>query len=278
MPVRENFLISFGDCLGEGSYRRHSQFERVVNFIAKDSFVSLVTPDVGSGPFHVVFRHLNSFNSQRVTISRSMLVIDGVRFNLTGNKKYDSTISYSAIDYDRFKKNCSSLTQTLLKHATPKSYTFLLEERRKEHFTSDFEKALLERVTAGVEELMNGRYAKGTNLIKGTGYGLTPGGDDFIAGYLSGLTVLGHVIGLDISTMQKIIWGESRSDNIFSNLMIKNAIRGFYMEKIKKLLLALLYGRRDEVKACAISALSLGDTSGADYVTGLLFAMKGKKV
>jgi hypothetical protein len=274
----ENFLIGFGDCLGEGTYRQHSQFRRVVNYIANDNFLSLVTPDVGNGPFHIVFPSLDSLKSQRITLAGSMLFVDGVRFRLLKDKKYDSTISYSPIDYDRYRENCSSLTQTVLQQAPPKSYAFLLEESRKEQFTSAFEKTLVGRVSAGLKELVSGNYARGANLIRGTGYGLTPSGDDFIAGYLVGLTLLGHIIGLEIASVQKIIWRESKSDNIFSNMIIKNAMRGFYMEKIKKLLLSLLYGRSNDVKACAVDVLSLGDTSGADYTTGLLAALKGKKV
>jgi hypothetical protein len=278
MSEGENFLIGFGDCLGEGTYRQHSQFRRVVNYIADDNFLSLVTPDIGNGPFHVVLQSINTFKSQCITLAGRMLIVDGVCFRLSKDKKYDSTISYSPIDYDRYRENCSSFTQTVLQQAPPKSYAFLLEESRKEYFTSAFEKALVRRVTEGWKELVNGNYARGANLIRGTGYGLTPSGDDFIAGYLSGLTVLGYVIGLEIATVQKIIWRESRSDNIFSDTIIKNAMRGFYMEKIKKLLLSLLYGRSNNVEACAIDVLSLGDTSGADYSTGLLAVLKGKKV
>jgi hypothetical protein len=274
----ENVLIGFGDCLGEGTYRLHSQFTRAVNYTGYGNFVSLVNPDIGNGPFHVVFQRVDSFNSQQITLSGSMLIIDGVRFRLTKDKKYDSTISYSEIDYDRFKKNCISLTQTVLKHAPAKSFAFILEESRKEHFSSAFEKALVARVWAGWEELMHGNCAEGVNLIKGTGYGLTPSGDDFIAGFLSGLTVLGRVLRIDVSTLKKIILGQSKWDNLFSRSTIKNALCGFYMEKIKKLLLALLSGTGDEVEVCATGVLSMGDTSGADYVTGLLVALQGKKV
>lgn len=109
----------------------------------------------------------------------------------------------------------------------------------------------------------------------GLGPGLTPAGDDFLAGYLAGLW---SAAGADTARLQFLAsigvrLSEAASQtNVISGASIRSAVRGNASESIARL--AQQLNRADtigSVRAGTRAALQIGHSSGTDGVAGLLF-------
>ena len=263
-------LIGFGDCIRPGLYKILSRFSKAVNYVRNGRLVSFVTEDVGNGPVNVVLKELNFQNINRVRITDKDIEIGKSRIELIEHKKYDSSVTFKFINIPGFIKNLIYFKKIVLDTSSTKSFAFLLDEKRKEEFKSAFEKALMNRVMKGWQEINKHNYEKGTRLIKGTGYGFTPGGDDFISGFLSGLYFSKVAFGKDVSKIQELIYKESKTENIVSNNFIYCSFKGYFFEKTKNLIISLVEGGEKEIMTDALKVLSPGETSGADFAAGLI--------
>lgn len=108
----------------------------------------------------------------------------------------------------------------------------------------------------------------------GLGPGLTPSGDDFLVGYLAGLwsTVGSHVSRLRFLTAMGSWLNEAAGrTNAISSAYLKSAARGHVAEPVATLAQQLAHAQNmDALRAATQVALSVGHTSGADGVLGLL--------
>ena len=108
----------------------------------------------------------------------------------------------------------------------------------------------------------------------GLGHGLTPSGDDFLVGYLTGLwSTAGNspsrtqfLAALDVEISET-----ARNTNEISRAYLRSAIKGHVSEPIAKLAQQLSQANNaSSVTAATQAALQVGHTSGADGVLGLL--------
>ncbi len=276
MCKKENVLISFGDCIVPGLYKIHSRYANAINYVTANKLVSFVIKEIGNGPTNIVMDGLNFQKINSIKISEKNIDTGNNVFNLEDSKKYCSRISFTAVDISKFMRNLDFLEKYLLKNSPLKSYTFLLDDKKRENFVSSFERALINRVTEGWKEFVKNNYKKGVRLLRGTGYGSTPSGDDFIAGFISGLHLLHEIFQKNVSKVQKIIYKESKTNNIISNNYIYYSLRGCFFEKMKNLIISLVSGSESEIFYNTYKILLLGETSGADFITGFICSLKLK--
>jgi len=111
----------------------------------------------------------------------------GHRYHFTSRQRYDSTLNCPVKDLHRLQHNLSALGDALKEVAPPKSLAFLLDRKRRKHFRGGFERAFVAQIMRGVDQVFHGHLLQGIRHLKGCGLGLTPGGDDFIAGLLIGV-------------------------------------------------------------------------------------------
>lgn len=111
----------------------------------------------------------------------------------------------------------------------------------------------------------------------GLGPGLTPSGDDLVAGYLIGLwcTTKGRKERLRfLSALGKAVVDLSKRTNDISRTYLYHAAHGQASSRLVNLAIAVCAGENDDhVLGRASDALQLGHTSGMDAVTGLLFGL-----
>ena len=112
--------------------------------------------------------------------------------------------------------------------------------------------------------------------MKGCGLGLTPGGDDFIAGLLIGLYVLQKLNKQNLQPNMDAIFRAAQGDNIFSNTFLDLARRGLLFGRMKDLLLALISGGESPVRKAAERLFAIGETSGADLATGFFMTLRSE--
>jgi hypothetical protein len=305
-----NSLLSVGDQIESGIYRFHSRFNRVVNFERHGRLVSVVDDQIGPGPLNIVLQGLTPYVRPEVTfattsprrggiltgaaefsaggemagldrppplkITTSNVVFAAQRFPFTPRQRYHSTLDFDPGNLHRFHHNLSIFGELLTECAPSKSLAFLLDETRLENFRSGFEQAFADRICRGAHQVFHGHLLEGIRSLKGCGLGLTPSGDDFIAGLLIGLNLLQELRGQAFQPTADAVFGAAEGDNIFSNTFLDLARRGLLFGRMKDLLFALMTGSEASVRRATGKLLAIGASSGADLATGFFLTVHGQ--
>jgi hypothetical protein len=245
--------MTIGDLVEEGTYPFHSRFKRAVNFSQGDRLISVVDETIGDGPLNIVFRDFEAGHSREpLQVLADRVIFEGRDHSIAS--RYCSTISGKPRNLSLFD----------IRTAPPKSLAFLLDERRERNFRTGFERKYVEHVKHSVHRIFHGDRLAGIRQLKGTGLGLTPSGDDFIAGHLIGLNLRGEPTDE--------VFEAAQSGNIFSNTFLDLARQGRLFGRMKSLILALMTGRG--VRECTERLFAIGETSGADLATGFYMTVR----
>jgi hypothetical protein len=302
-------LLSIGDQVKPGAYRFHSRFNRAVNFVHRGRLIAVVDEAIGPGPLNIVLHDLNpnpNLNPNLpLQITPRTILFAGRRCHFTALHRYNSTLALESVNLLHFQHNLLTLGEILRTAAPAKSLAFLLDRNRRKNFRAGFERAFAQQITRGVRHIFHGRLLEGIRHLKGCGLGLTPAGDDFIAGLLIGLHLLqrfatadspsppreeragerrpfskpckGNLCpascGQDFQPVADAVFRAARGDNPFSNTFLDLARRGLLFGPMKDLLLALVSGSAGSVRGTARKLFAIGETSGADLATGLFLTV-----
>jgi hypothetical protein len=273
-------LIGIGDQIDEGVYPFHSRFHRAVNFTHRDHLISVVDEEVGPGPLNVVVRDLHvepvCHQTAPLTVGANTVVFENHRLPFTDSDRYRSTVAVDGWNPDLWRRNLSTLGDQLRTMSSPKSLAFLLDVERTRNFRSGFERAFVDQITRGVRQIMNGDLLAGIRSVKGCGLGLTPSGDDFIAGLLIGLNLLQQLRGRDYRKTANAVFRTAKAGNVFSNSFLDLARRGRLFGRMKDLILALIYDGDEVVRESTRKLMAIGGSSGADLGTGFFMTVHGE--
>ena len=268
-------LESYGDRLRKNDYRCHSRFRRAVNFFDGRSMVALVDRGVGPGPHHVIISGIDPQKIENLTVSADGLLVDGAPYPFEASCRYDSGVDPGgAVDHVRFAANLEHFDRRLRQSAKPKSLAFLLAGKPEQRRRSALERSVAERLRAGSEMVFSPGFLGGIKMVRGVGFGLTPGGDDFIGGLLLALHCGQKIFRRDFAPAIRAAYTLAVGRNPFSNMLLAQASQGRAIAKIKDLLAALVGGGENDVDRCAKELRSIGYSSGIDFGTGLLLALQ----
>ena len=278
-------LLSIGDHVAPGTYRFHSRFARAINFQRQGRLLSLVDEDIGPGPLNLVFRRVGNLEAKPsplrnalppLRIIASTVVLGNQRFHFTPGQRYYSTLDVQSCDLRRFDRNVVALAEFLKQTAPSPSLIFLLDEP-SDGLSSGFDRALGQQMRRGLRQVFQGRLLKGVQNLSGCGRGLTPSGDDFIAGLLFGLNVLQELHHQDLRATADAVFQAARGNNIFSNTFLDLARQGLFFGRMKDLVAALLSGGAAAMRKATAKLLAIGASSGADLATGFLLAVRDSR-
>ena len=265
-------LISFGDSIIDGVYTEHSRFEQVVNYVNNDHLLSVVLAAIGAGPINIVVDQLPGIDGQ-VVIKGKHVCINTQEYDVPNENLYRSLLDDTDWHTDILQRNIACFLQVLKDDAPDLSLVFLLDEARLRHFKPGFNQKLAEELSVGVSELFAGEISSGVSKLRGCGLGLTPSGDDFLAGVLLALNALELGLNEDYSAVMETIYCVARQANPLSNALLMMARNGrFYCDQ-KKLIEALFSQSEDAVIRAVVAALNHGETSGADTCTGIYLTL-----
>ena len=186
---------------------------------------------------------------------------------------FDSRLELSASAVERLEKNLDFAHRALLECAHEKSLACIFDRNRARYFTSAFETAFFNHVVAGAAMMLQGDVLGGLRSFKGVGFGLTPSGDDFIAGVLLGLHLLQQRYQRDLSALRATIYAATRSCNLLSDTFLDLTCRGRFAATLKNFVGALCQREAAQLVPALQQVLALGSTSGADLLCGLFFAL-----
>lgn len=274
-------LQSVGDTVRNGTYRIHSRFDCAWNFTDGRRFVSVVTEEVGAGPANIVLAGAGGPLADRLgraavlNVAGRALRLGRHTFRAARGQVYRSSLEVPAGRPARLARNLEALERRLAGRAPPRSLAFLLDARRLSDFAPGFEQALAARLRAAVETIFGkGELSAGVRRLAGCGFGLTPSGDDFIAGLLVALNVRARLDRRDERPTIRRVRRAARGAPGLSRAFLDLAARGRVCPRTMDLVRALLRGTCRGVEAAADRLLAVGATSGADFGTGFLLTMK----
>ncbi len=113
--------------------------------------------------------------------------------------------------------------------------------------------------------------------LVGLGYGLTPSGDDFLVGFLTGLRCTAGKKPdrlAYLSALGNMVVRVSRQTNEISRTYLFHATRGQVSSRLVDLAEAIALGEyADHVRQVTLGAMQVGHSSGMEMVSGLLFGL-----
>jgi hypothetical protein len=296
-------LLSIGDQIKPGTYPFHSAFDRAINFAHSDRLVSVVTEDIGPGPLNIVIREpltdgggSKAFPPLRITAKTIAFANCHLRFS--SRHRYNSSFDFIPDDLRcdqvrspafrwlarrnkngslrRLRRNLAALRKLLTTKSPPRSLALILDDTRAKNFRSPSARAFARQALRGAAYIFQGDLLKGVRILKGCGPGLTPAGDDFIAGILIGLNLLQILSGRNLEPLAGRVFHAAQGANIFSNTFLCLARRGLLFGRIKDLLTAMLAGNQQAVRRAAANLFAIGATSGADLAAGIFVTVTGR--
>jgi Protein of unknown function (DUF2877) len=120
--------------------------------------------------------------------------------------------------------------------------------------------------------------ARAARDLAGLGPGLTPSGDDLLAGFVAAWTLAGEALGHDRSAREQvtaaIATGAARGASPLGWCWLEHACRGELLEPMTRFVDDLLAPAPRDVGATARGALAVGASSGADWMVGFLLAVE----
>ena len=274
-PAGKGFGVSsIGDLARPGSYRRHSRFSHAVNFVDGNSLIAIVDETVGAGPVNIVADDLADWECGDLEIGTDGVHADGRDIPFQAVPRYDSSLRIPENPEPApFRANLSTLRNHLIKITPDDSLVFLLDTTAIVHREQNFENTLRSKFVEAADLIMQEDLFQGVGLVKGLGRGLTPSGDDFIAGLLFALHLRGGLFGEHVKGQIQAIGEAAQSDNPFSRAMLDCAARGRAFKRLKHLINSLFEVDVVNIEARTEELTAIGATSGADLATGLVLGL-----
>lgn len=260
-------ILSRGDLIESGTYSLHSSFDKVLNFKSGGRIVSFVLPEMGPGPVNMVADSLPTVS--KFSIRKNKISVNAEDFPLKKIKKYSS--SFSITNKRKFAENMIHCFNGVKRSAPPESSAFLFREAAGAE-TGAFEKAFRKKFAKAAEKIVSGDLT-GFSKLKGMGRGLTPSGDDFIAGYLLGINICEKLYNLDLRLLKRKIYLKGKGANLLSNSFMFCYYKGRVDFKMKSLLRSLQGNRLSAVKKDLKAVMACGHASGSDVLSGMTFAL-----
>lgn len=252
----------------DGAYVVHSRFNRVVNMTDGERLVALVKPGVEAGPVNIVTAGLDCARVCRLDVRARRVIVDG-RHCEAPDSVYRSGIDAGPNALPVLLGNVPELETSLLSLAADRSLAFLLDPERLSRLRPGFERNVAGHMLNCSRDAAHGDTLRGVRRMRGCGFGLTPSGDDFVVGFLTGMAILEKVTSRDLSASRAAVAAAGRTGNVMTDTFLDLAADGRASESMKNLASALTSGATPDVRAAVQRVCSIGATSGADAAVGL---------
>lgn len=258
----------------------HSVFQKVINLSAGDLFFSIGNAKIEEGPGTIIMNEAADFmewglkRGDIVFCENKKLILSG-RFEIKMQEKNCFFIN------DLSKCKPYREEHLLLSIPLAERLTFIygadgelyrcyfnMEEKTK---TDQFFQIHFRRIKEAIKEKSEHVLVKELYSIVGLGRGLTPSGDDFIAGMLFIFSIFQKT---DIMQYWDLVCFCKTKTNRISYEEIVQAYHGKSRRSQMQFLSAILQGDQTMIKNSVHGILRYGSTSGTDIMIGMLMAFK----
>jgi hypothetical protein len=116
--------------------------------------------------------------------------------------------------------------------------------------------------------------ARAARGLAGLGPGLTPSGDDLLAGFAAAWILVGEARGLDRVARERVtealFAGAERRASALGRVWLEHALRGELLEPMTRFVAAFLAAEPRDLGAAVRGALAVGSSSGTDWMVGFV--------
>ncbi len=263
--------------MSEGSYRLHSRFREVANYRNGQGDILFVTTRSGLLAANALLVNDTALlQVDTVTIVQESFFLGVVRIDRRSVGTYDSSLASNDLSEAAAEEALALILGQYAHLFAPESMLYVLLPDRKVQLENRFDRLCAEKALRATEILLKGCIREGIALLKGLGRGLTPAGDDFIAGLLYSLHLHEGWSGQDHSHSEELVFELAKSKNLLVNSFIHQAREGRTLRMFKNFVLSL--SQKETIHATLRDILSQGATSGADLLSGFAFGVINRKV
>ena len=259
-------------------------FEPACNLInSKGEVISLVSPQIGNGPFNAVIPAINFKDyldeHSTVRIDNTSIYLCKLNISFPELSLWQPIPEWSS---QRTKSRyldfaLSPIEDLLAKESSADSFARIVLPKLTCH---EIPAAIFQVVQNTFAEMkamiLNNRLddiAETAGRLGGLGGGLTPAGDDFLMGFMHGLWALLPSSRAEALSGQIAAAAIPKTTSLSAAWLWASA-RGEAGESWHKLLTAIMNDYLDTVIKSARQILSTGHSSGADALGGFVFAVK----
>lgn len=256
---------------GAGQARVHSVFERVVNLQGeRGGLFALAAAGLDDAPLTAVVDGPLPLPAaqpgQPVRLAGQALALGRLEVLLAGAAPWRPVLPVWRGEPDGVATRLVWLHQALVAPAAAGSPL----EQRAARLLADG-RAQLVRALARPER---DEAVGAARRLLGLGPGLTPAGDDFLAGLFAGLHVPGAPAGALQALAPAILGGVEERTNAISVAMLREAAAGRVRQRLVDLLQALLAGDAARVRQALHRVVVMGASSGRAMVDGVASAFE----
>lgn len=244
-------------------------FKRSLDFAINGDVIALVEPDLHNGPFHIVVSHIPEWNQPNdVQITTQAGIWSFGAWNLDFSRP--PFIWEPCLEWDEMTWSRSSLS-----HLRALSIEAAQRRRGDTPFARAFDgqpPEMLVALRAALQDCSAQRMRMAASRIAGLGPGLTPSGDDFLAGIMLAAHAFAYPSRNLARKLCTIIYETAAPRTTkLSQAFLKAAREGMAHELWHTLLHTLVEEDLRAVQSAAAHVLAFGETSGLDMLAGFLW-------
>ena len=282
--------------------RVHSIFSGAIDVTLQGgSMISIVREEVGSGPINIVTDLPRGRSMAELGVKKNAEVLkkkDGeiliggtaVLVSIQHAKLYRTEKEFPTKlgSISEIRANVVVVARTVARRGHHQGLGGLIPllvpsgtETKHPAELNSFSRLALPRVRSLMSKIREGRISElGTEVqnLAGLGPGLTPSGDDMLAGLMVTLTLIAHNLKGDAEMVRrvnrKIALNARKRTTMLSEEFLSQAARGETNEHFQELIKKMLTALPNEAQRSAEVVLKVGETSGTDTVLGILLGFQ----
>ncbi len=266
-------IIITGDAIREGLYGFYAGFKQVDNFVDEEASMIALTGDPSMlGPHTIVLRGYVSGSVRYVEKTAEGIRLDDKMYDSHGFPLWSSSFQYPHTDANHIGRKLTAFLDTNNNLFPEGSLLDLLFPGSRVP-ASALDQAFFDGARKAMKQLGSAFY-DGVAAMRGLGRGLTPAGDDFIAGMLYGMHCLACCGQGGLLPSKDRVYRTALGENLFSNQLLHMAREAQYFRGLKDFLSALLHPDNTDVRTPFRQLMAGGHTSGADLIAGYCFILR----
>ncbi|MCD8481083.1 MAG: DUF2877 domain-containing protein [Candidatus Cloacimonetes bacterium] len=221
MPLKAK-VLSIGSGIPQGTFTDiFSRHAKAINFIWQRQVISLCSKALCPGHYRIILDCEELSQVHSIAIIDDLIKINGDVLSRKSCSHYQAPVFGEALDNPLLLQQLQNCRDTLSEQWPPLCVGALLSSGSEPQH--GFDLALSIKYNEGLKHLADGEFSKAIRCFKGKGYGLTPGGDDFLAGLTLGLAYRQRVEKKSLSEILDLLLFESLSENYLANTFLRQA-------------------------------------------------------
>ncbi|QRG70743.1 DUF2877 domain-containing protein [Brevibacillus choshinensis] len=257
----------------------HSLFDRTINIHCEENgeLFTIACIELDNGPNTLVvdrkrFQNMGIAVNDPVSVKADSLII-GKALSLTWQhaRQWECVLPVYPSSDQKLRENMAVIKEYVAAHG--KSGGLKKASSPANVFEAEVSSLLIARTNELYHALAHGRWSEACEFaigLVGLGPGLTPSGDDYLAGLFSVYHMPNAPCCLPYPFFEKFTRGAHQRTNEISYMMIKKAAIGHVRESMVRLLEAVVNGTPEEVVHSLGNVLGIGSSSGTDMAMGLI--------